>query len=1612
MVVRSRIKKDISMTMKRTIIRVLFLVLYLGAALSNAHAFDFSSVCGSGQTLFYNILSDSTASVVYPNQLGTNYYAGYTSPSGSVQIPSAVTHGGHTYTVIALGNNAFTGCSGMTELLIPNTVTAMGSGVCSQCTGLLTVTIPNSVTTIGDNAFMGCNHLPTVTLPNAVTMIGVGTFQGCSSLASVSFGPSVTTIGNVAFEGCSSLTTLQIPDAVAMLGNWAFCNCTSLDSLYIGNSVSYILQNTFSGCNNVSYIHYNARNANCSYYSGGAFHSALPISALTQLVIGDNVQSVSQYAFADAVLLDSLYIGTSVSSIDANAFSGTSNVHYLHYNTGHFTDATFPSVAFVPFTALTQLIIGDSVQYIPSSAFANRTTLQQVSLPSSLVSIGDSAFYNCTALQGPMQFPATLTTIGSSAFQSCANINGTLQLSTALQTIGVAAFAGCVKIGGAMTIPGSVQLLGARAFSNCDSILSLTTNGPLAIPDGAFCGCDRLFQVSLASTTPTIGNSAFRDCPRLSDISIGNSLSSIGNSAFCGCVRLPNPTLPSSVVTIGDSAFYGCSLMGGNMTFPASVTNIGNYAFASILPITSIQMHSIIPPTINSQTFASASSSTPIYVPCGATLNYMVADHWEDFLNIVESAPFALTLSVNDTTMGSVWVSQQPTCSNYQAIIQAQAQTDYHFLHWSDGNTDNPRQLLLSSDTSFTAIFVSDNSYITVTCNNPAWGTVAGAGLYSYNDTAILTATPSADYHFQRWSDGNTQNPRTVIVTQDSLFVATFLSNTSTLSVLSGNTAMGSVSGAGTYSYQDLATITATPNYGYHFTMWNDGITANPRVVTISQDTSFTAHFAPNTYSVTLGTSTFGTTQGGGTYNYLDTATLTATANYGYRFVQWNDGNTDNPRVLIVTADTTLVPQFLPMSYVLTVVANDTSLGTTNGGGTYNYSTTATITASPATGCHFIQWNDGNTSNPRIVTVTGDATYTAQFAVNIYTIMVSSSNSAIGSVSGGGSYSHGSTVTLTATPVAGCHFVQWSDGNTDNPRTIIATENAFYIAQFAVNTYIVSVNSNNPALGTVSGTGSYTHNSPATLTATPNYGYHFVQWNDGNTANPRIVTVTQNITYTAQFDTNQYVVTALSSNISGGSVSGSGTYNYLAQALLTATPQPHYHFVQWSDSLTNNPRYLTVLCDTQLVADFQIDSHIVFVTSANPTMGHTSGGGTVAYGDIIYITATANYGYRFIGWSDGLMQNPRRVVVSSDTAFTAQFIANTYTAVITSNDTTLGVVSGGGTYNYLTPLTLVATPLGTSRFVSWSDGNTDNPRTLVLTGDTALQAQFVINTCHLDCQSSNPNMGMVSGSGTYNYAAQVPILATAFANHHFVQWNDGVTSNPRLVTLTSDTTLVAYFEQEPTYTITVATNDSQMGTVTGSGQYYYGEEAHLTATPREHCHFQHWSDGNTANPRIVHVIGNASYQAVFGPDMYTITLSANNSNQGAVYGGGEYAYGEEAILTAVPFPSAHFRAWSDGSIENPRTIVVTRNIVMQALFGSELGINDATVDETDFVVTIQGRTIHIIGASDKAVTVYDLYGRKVSSVLPAVGDRVVSVLSAGVYLVCPDGATAKKVVVL
>ena len=142
-----------------------------------------------------------------------------------------------------------------------------------------------------------------------------------------------------------------------------------------------------------------------------------------------------------------------------------------------------------------------------------------------------------------------------------------------------------------------------------------------------------------------------------------------------------------------------------------------------------------------------------------------------------------------------------------------------------------------------------------------------------------------------------------------------------------------------------------------------------------------------------------------------------------------------------------------------------------------------------------------------------------------YTLTVVSNNDAWGTVTGGGTYVEGTTVTLTATANDGYYFDRWNDGNTDSVRTVTVTADASYTAFFAENGtqntyYTVSVSSNNNDWGTVSGGGDYIENSTATITATANDGYHFVEWNDGVTDAIRTFTVIENVNFVATFAAN------------------------------------------------------------------------------------------------------------------------------------------------------------------------------------------------------------------------------------------------------------------------------------------------------------------------------------------------------------------------------------------------------------------------------------------------------------------------------------------------------------
>lgn len=140
----------------------------------------------------------------------------------------------------------------------------------------------------------------------------------------------------------------------------------------------------------------------------------------------------------------------------------------------------------------------------------------------------------------------------------------------------------------------------------------------------------------------------------------------------------------------------------------------------------------------------------------------------------------------------------------------------------------------------------------------------------------------------------------------------------------------------------------------------------------------------------------------------------------------------------------------IPMHYTLTAIAEDETMGHVDGGGSWVENTEVTINAIPNDNYHFTHWNDGDTINPRVITLTSDTTFTAYFEEDIhyYTLTVLSADETMGTVSEGGTWMENEQVTITAYPNNGYLFSHWNDDVTDNPRTITITCDTLFTAFF------------------------------------------------------------------------------------------------------------------------------------------------------------------------------------------------------------------------------------------------------------------------------------------------------------------------------------------------------------------------------------------------------------------------------------------------------------------------------------------------------------------------------------------------------------------------------------
>ena len=143
----------------------------------------------------------------------------------------------------------------------------------------------------------------------------------------------------------------------------------------------------------------------------------------------------------------------------------------------------------------------------------------------------------------------------------------------------------------------------------------------------------------------------------------------------------------------------------------------------------------------------------------------------------------------------------------------------------------------------------------------------------------------------------------------------------------------------------------------------------------------------------------------------------------------------------------------------------------------------------------------------------------------------------------------------------------------------------------------------------------------------------------------------------------------------------------------------------------------------------------------------------------------------------------------------------------------------------------------------------------------------------IEAKANRDYMGVVTGGGKYVAGAQVELAAWPESGYYFIRWNDGYRSDKRTVTAGSDITYWALFSDDrydsnpydpsAMFTLSVTSNNTSWGMVTGGGRYAMGESVTISATPNAGYSFEQWDDGSRANPRHVTVTGDATYKAIF-----------------------------------------------------------------------------------------------------------------------------------------------------
>ena len=686
-----------------------------------------------------------------------------------------------------------------------------------------------------------------------------------------------------------------------------------------------------------------------TYSSSGKYSGNIVIpSTVTYNGKQYTVTKIGTGAFRDCTGLTEVTIPNAMTDIGGWAFTYCTGLQTVIWNAHNVQDIPLnksgtPMPPFLYCKNLTDFVFGDEVEHIPAYLCYNLTSLKNLVIGNSVTTIGSYAFSSCTGLK--------------KVIWNARNANG-FQDDTP--------FSDCENLT-EFVFGDEVEHIPDYLCYNLTSLKNLVIgNSVTNIRSHAFKGCTGLTAVTLPNAMTDIGGWAFAYCTGLTEVTIPNAVTYIGSGAFSGCTGLTEVTIPNAVTEIGFRAFSGCTGLT-EVTIPNAVTHIGDGVFAYCTGLKKVIWNAR-----NVQNFLHNYSTYP-FLSCKQLTDFVFGEEVEHIPALLCCELASLKNLVIGNSVTSIGISAFDGCSGLTEVI------------WNARNVqdfqDNSSRPFSGCDRLTDFVFGEEVEHIPdYLCYQ----------LTSLNTIVIPNSVTSIGTNAFSFCSGL----KTVTIPNSVTSIGTnafsFCSGLKTVTIPNSVTDIGdeafyyctgltevtipnSVTSIGSGTFEDcsgLKTVTI------------------PNSVTDIGDEAF--YYCTGLKTVTIGNSV----KSIGDKAFYHCSSLEHVTSKAVT----------PPQIWAMTFDDYGMPFYVPAGckpkyaeaeywnnftdiretgvtlHTVTANATDETMGYVMGAGEYPQGSTATLVAVPFGQNYFVRWNDGNTDNPRTITVTGDMTFTAEFA--------------------------------------------------------------------------------------------------------------------------------------------------------------------------------------------------------------------------------------------------------------------------------------------------------------------------------------------------------------------------------------------------------------------------------------------------------------------------------------------------------------------------------------------------------------------------------------------------------------------------------------------------------